>query len=282
MRYAFVAIAASFSAVASGYYLIAPLTSGASTVVDLQPKIKIVDVLTVANTINAGMPIAATDLASVKLLQDSLSEAFLAADEQTRDSLIGRIARVEIAKGLPLTLALLSETGEIGHLSTRVSAGMRAISVPVDSATGLNGLLQPGDRVDVVLTTNLAGLEAERRTVVSETMLRSVKVIAVGDRLTPSTAEDEDDGGSLQTATLEVNPKDAEKLIVALQIGALSLLLTPPGGSSLVDVPAGNGLDEGPATTQADVSRFYALDQNSLSHSVEVIRGRQQSPTGEE
>ena len=64
--------------------------------------------------------------------------------------------------------------GERGFLAAVLEPGMRAISVPIDEASGNAGLIFPGDQVDLILTQTI---EAARRPAgarrVSETVLKT-------------------------------------------------------------------------------------------------------------
>jgi pilus assembly protein CpaB len=102
---------------------------------------------------------------------------------------------------------------------------MRAMTVPVNAATGVAGFVFPGDRIDLVLTQTVKGDEGTALKA-SETILRNLRVLAT-DQSTDSTTSD--DGKTVvkafRTVTLEVTPKIAEKVAVAQTIGTLSLSL---------------------------------------------------------
>jgi pilus assembly protein CpaB len=103
---------------------------------------------------------------------------------------------------------------------------MRAVSVPVDEASSNAGLIFPGDRVDLIVTHSLdltgeAGVS--RR--VSETVLRDLRVIAMGRSLKGEAEADLTVGAQARTATLETSPAGAEKIALASELGKLSLSL---------------------------------------------------------
>ena len=60
-------------------------------------------------------------------------------------------------------------------------AGMRAISTPIREETAAGGFILPNDRVDVILSRKSRW--ATRTTTVSETVLRNVRVLAIGQTL---------------------------------------------------------------------------------------------------
>ena len=113
---------------------------------------------------------------------------------------------------------LVKSTGS-GFVSAVLSAGMRAISIPIEP-TGLNtagGFVLPNDRVDVMRAIRVG--ESGR----AEMVLADIRVIAIGRNLQdPQGPERAMQGAS---ATLEVTYEQARVLAVAQQTGALFLTL---------------------------------------------------------
>jgi pilus assembly protein CpaB len=140
--------------------------------------------------------------------------------------LIGTVVRNEITAGQPLTQGALIKPGERGFLAAALGPGMRAVTLPVSTTTGVAGFIFPGDRVDIVLTQTVTGGGDGPPLKVSETILRNLRILAT-DQRTSSTNEDgkpaEVKGAT--TVTVEATPKIAEKIAVAQTIGALSLSL---------------------------------------------------------
>ena len=66
---------------------------------------------------------------------------------------VGQVARQPIAKGAPLTTAnfVTSNTAQGNLVEQALKAGYRAMSVRVDQDSGVGTLIQPGDRVDMVI-----------------------------------------------------------------------------------------------------------------------------------
>jgi pilus assembly protein CpaB len=139
--------------------------------------------------------------------------------------LLGTVVRNEITAGQPLTNGALIKPGERGFLAAALGPGMRAVTVPVSATSGVAGFVFPGDRVDIVLTQEVAGGGEGPALKVSETVIRNIRVLATDQRMS---ANGEDGKPVVQrtgTVTLEATPKIAEKIAVAQTIGQLSLSL---------------------------------------------------------
>ena len=135
-------------------------------------------------------------------------------------SLIGTVVRNEITAGQPLTTGALIKPGERGFLAAALGPGMRAVTVAVSATSGVAGFVFPGDRVDMMLTRDVAGGGDGEPLKVTETILRNVRVLATDARTGASPGAQ-----PTSTVTLEATPKIAEKIAVAQTMGGLSLSL---------------------------------------------------------
>lgn len=100
--------------------------------------------------------------------------------------------------------------------------GMRAAAVRINDVSGVAGFIQPMDTVDVLITRQMPGADGKQAT---DVLIQAVKVIAIDQNAQGA------DGKPIvaKTATLEVNPMDAQKLALAQNVGSLSLVLRKPG-----------------------------------------------------
>jgi pilus assembly protein CpaB len=137
----------------------------------------------------------------------------------------GAVARQPLAAGQPITEAVIVRAGAAGYMAATVTAGMRAISVPVNAETGAGGFILPNDRVDILLTRQLPG---EGKSFESITILSDVRVLAV-DQTAHQGKDQETVVG--RTATLELTLKQAELVTRAKETGMLSLALRSIGDS---------------------------------------------------
>ncbi len=119
----------------------------------------------------------------------------------------------------PVLASKVSPSGGRAILSTIIDKDMRAVTISVNDVKGVAGFVQPGDRVDVLLTRNANGAPIDEQR--NDILLQNVKVLGVDQQ-----ADDKKDKPVVAKAvTLEVSPEDGQKLTLAGAIGNLSLAL---------------------------------------------------------
>lgn len=109
--------------------------------------------------------------------------------------------------------------------SARLAGGRRAITVPVDEVNSISGMLQPGDRIDLMLS---AKREAKPLLL---PLLQNVVILATGAQAVPANDDGSPGTGrrSYTTITLEVSPDEAQRVLAAREIGKIAALLRAPG-----------------------------------------------------
>jgi pilus assembly protein CpaB len=147
------------------------------------------------------------------------------APEADIQKLIGTVVRNPITAGQPLTKGALVGPNDRGFLAAALGPGMRAITVPVSNTTGVAGFIFPGDRVDMMLTQDVAGGGDGPPLKVTETVIRNLRVLATDQRIDSKNEEGKVVVKTFNTVTLEVTPRIAEKISVAQSLGSLSLSL---------------------------------------------------------
>lgn len=187
--------------------------------------------------------------------------------------IVGTVARRRIMANEPISPDALIRRGDRSVGSAVVSPGMRAISVPISAASASGGFIAPGDYVDVLLSisheikvVDESGKSAEGVAVTlpdgdsmvkytTETVMRNVRVLAIDQSL--ARAEDAGPADVGKTATVEVSPHDAEKLLTAGQLGSLTLVLR----SLVVDQSVQDEVDafEDPFNFMSDVATSRAV-----------------------
>ena len=115
-------------------------------------------------------------------------------------------------------------------LSADVKRQMRAMSINVNGAAAVSGMIKPNDHVDVIGTFNFPDDDGKikRGDPVTCTILQNVLVLATGKDTSKTQSRELGmvGGSNYSTVTLEVNPREAEMLAFAEQIkGRLILTL---------------------------------------------------------
>jgi len=133
-----------------------------------------------------------------------------------------RMALVSIAPNEPVLRARVTAPGQRAALSSMLDPGKRAVTVRVDDVRGVAGFIQPGDRVDVVLIRTEA--ESKLKEGYSDVILQYAKVLAI-DQIT---GERPEQPTIAKAVTLEVSSEEAQKILLATNVGRLTLMLRQP------------------------------------------------------
>ncbi len=141
----------------------------------------------------------------------------------------GDVALISIPAGTVLTASNVGTPAAVG-LPTRLKPGERAVSIPVDRVKSVSGLIQPGDRVDVLASVNKGpGIPPK-----TFTIIRGAMVLAINSELEQSAAAAAGstpppaDTSGAGTVTLGVTAAQADLLTVADINATLRLALRSP------------------------------------------------------
>jgi pilus assembly protein CpaB len=214
-----------------------------------------VDVLVAARGVPQGRILTDADLRWdpwPKETAESTHVILRIADKDIRAHLPGSATRRSLIAGEPITAAAVFNPGDgSGFMSQMIAPGKKAVGVTVTAASTASGFILPGDLVDVILTIDLQKAEVVLPSggrFASQTILRSVKVLAVDQSLDASEAKpakrrrsskkeeeaatpdtdavpQEDIAIVGKTVALEVTPVEAERVMAAQAAGTLSLSL---------------------------------------------------------
>lgn len=213
--------------------------------------------LTAQHSIPVGTPLREGDIGWREIPPGQIRPGQLLRGEVSETEFHGAITRRDFAMGEALMASELVKPNDRRFLAAVLRPSKRGISIPVDPHQSSSGLVLPGDYVDVILTQdfgdNIANIP---RRSVGETVVHSVRVIALDQLLGPATKAGNQMGAPgtesrpPKTMTLEVSEQQAERLMVAMQLGKLHVALRPLEGSGSV-LPK---LAAGPPTWASDVS----------------------------
>ena len=167
-------------------------------------------------------------------------------------------------------------------LSKQTPPGKRAVTLGLDSLTGVGGFIRPGDAVDVLWSFQApqAGESDGHGDLVTAILLQDVPVLAVGGQLAGGTSRardsrsrDDDTAGQSQgyTVTVGLNPQEAEVLLYARERGKIEVALRPhaPQEAQVAVRPADIGLIMETVMGQAPSSP----ESGPTQRSVEVFKG---------
>lgn len=188
---------------------------------------------------------------------DANVEGYFVDGQTDPASLVGKVVRVGLSIGQPVTQGNLVGPGEQGFLAAILKPGMRAVTVAVTDTSGVAGFVFPGDRVDLVMTHEIDTGEGPSRKA-AETILRNVRVLAIDQ----STNDQDNLPKLVRTVTMEVTPQLVEYVSVMGRIGQLSLSLRPlaeekPAAADAKMV-AGKAADGKPGDKTPDPAAAYA------------------------
>ena len=142
------------------------------------------NVVIAAQDISRGAVIPENGVILAPFPADAVVETMITGDVT---QVIGRYARQDIARGLPVTTGMI--TDEAGDLlgtgstaSVAIPPGYTAIAVPMNRLSGVAYALRDGDRVDVIGTMLMVDLDAD-----FQTILPNSSMILLGNNTAPLT-----------------------------------------------------------------------------------------------
>lgn len=188
-------------------------------------------------------------------------------EAELREVLTGKVAAGPISGNAVLTRSQWIEvSADVIPLATRIPSGKQALTVGTNNLAGVNGFVEPGDRVNLIVSVDLRvsllpeefsgiGVAPEETTEEGEVeeeiipytrfVMQGIPVLAVGRDIRPD--EDAPTEGSVDATTadtvpgeqpaedplnetiftLEVTPDQAERIVYAIQNGAIWMTLVP-------------------------------------------------------
>lgn len=184
-------------------------------------------VLVAAHNLSMGTLVSGSDMIWQPWPKKSVGAGMItkSADPGAVTDLSGSVTRSSFIQGEPMLKEKLVKGPNSGFLSAILPSGYRAVAINIDAQGGTTagGFILPNDRVDVILTKSVTGPNAGGTpSYVSETILRDIRVLAIGQNVQEKNAKRVVVGSN---ATLEVSLKDAEILVQAQRDGQLSLAL---------------------------------------------------------
>ncbi|MDN3651732.1 Flp pilus assembly protein CpaB [Thalassotalea ponticola] len=198
----------------------------------------------------------------VKTMQ--VSEKLLSEKSFTKtEDVIGLVVKSQLYPNDIVRNERVAEKGAGSALASLIAPNMRAISIRVNDVVGVSGFILPGNRVDVLMTSNRTG------TVQTEVVLENIKILAIDQRA----SSDENKPTIVRAVTVEVDLMQAEVLLSSRNQGSLQLALRNPNDESRTIIAS----DPEPVKAEAEIEQpvetekvIAAVDSR---RKVEVIKG---------
>jgi len=207
-------------------------------------EVRYVEVLMANANIPLGTRLTSDYLSWTPWPEDSVRPSLITNAEDDRpdamSELEGAIVRSQIFQGEPINEAKLVKAGDSGVLAAMLKPGMRAVTTRISVETAAGGFIQPGDRVDVLVTEtfnlqNNQSLDNNASGIIRDVvhianiLFENVQVLAIDQTYATDPEGEAYVIGS--TATFELSPDDAVLLQEAQSSGEISLTLRGINGS---------------------------------------------------
>jgi pilus assembly protein CpaB len=251
-------LGATVAAFGGAYVLINSAPAPPQQHVVQAPKLDADEVLVAAQDIPMGTAISDASVTWQMWPKAAISEYMIvkSSGPNVIDDVKGSLTRDAFIRGEPMRRDKLVKGGAGGFMSAILPAGMRAVAIKVDNSGDdyAGGFILPNDRVDLIKIYRDEQATKDRGVEVlgAQTILTNVKVLAIGQNVQEENGKKVVVGGN---ATLELDPQQAEQVILAERAGNANLHLAL---RSLVD-------SAGPAQTVGD-------DQDSGGSSLTIVR----------
>ena len=131
----------------------------------------------------------------------------------------GRVLISPVRANEPITEHKLAPNSiETGGVAAVLKPGKRAIAVKGDKVIGISGFINPGNRVDILVTIEDPKKKEEK----TKTILENILVLATGTQIQEN---EKGEPSPVDVYTLEVDPEDGERLALAAAEGRVQLAL---------------------------------------------------------
>ncbi|HTX51359.1 MAG TPA: Flp pilus assembly protein CpaB [Caulobacteraceae bacterium] len=137
-------------------------------------------------------------------------------------AMMGAIVREAIYAGEPITSSKVVRSGDSSYMAVRLPEGMRAYSLPLTVETGAGGFIEPGDRIDILSTHADPSHTGGGSSLVTETVLSNVPVLAIDQHTDTPKAGQAQPGA---TITLEIPAYAVPNVARARTLGGLTMAL---------------------------------------------------------
>jgi pilus assembly protein CpaB len=179
-------------------------------------------VLCASRDLDEGSELGDGMVAVCEIPEQFVTDSFIESSDATDPSVAipyGERLIIPLRKGDAILVSQF-ETTQDPSASRAIPARARAISVQVQERGSVNQLIRPGDHVDVVATFRTQ----DGKELIAKTILQNVIVLATGHATGTNPLRNGDDR-AYQHVALLVLPQEVEEIVLAEEIGTISLSL---------------------------------------------------------
>lgn len=177
------------------------------------------------------------------LVLRSVPREYVNQDVITQDTVerfVGKKLTRPVTKGTPLLQSFIAAY-EFKPFSTTIEPGTRAITLPIDEINSVSGMLIAGDKIDILVMTQAPTPEPGKTEMQLVPLMQDVTVQATGTTTQRELVAQTEYGsqkpnmrsGSYNTVTISVPPRDAQRVVLAQQLGRIVALLRRPDDPAL-------------------------------------------------
>ncbi|MBI3319383.1 MAG: Flp pilus assembly protein CpaB [Candidatus Omnitrophica bacterium] len=203
-----------------------------------------VEVVTASKDLPEGLVLESSHLKTA-LVPDKFVQPYAA---RAFKEVVGKVTLVPMAEGEELLVNKVRPPEEMAArgstLSSMMPQGKRAVTIAVDTLTGVGGFVRRGDIVDILWTLKLPAAGQGEGQVVTLTVFKDVPVLAIGPEVSGRSAESRgqktEAGLQQYLVTLALSPQETSFLLFAREQGRIQLSLRPKseGGTKVTIAPA--------------------------------------------
>ncbi len=150
-----------------------------------------------------------------------------------REEVRGAFARDRLLPGEQVLSSRLVYAETKSGMSYRVSTGHRALTLAVNSVSGVSGYILPGDRVDILVTMDVQDA-ANEETTMTAAVVENIRVLAAGAH----TQEQNREQLPADNITVEVPVAEVTRLVQASERGSIRFVLRPADEETTGNLPS--------------------------------------------
>lgn len=174
---------------------------------------EMVKILIAKVDIDPGVPLDKANIAFKDWPKDNVPEGAITSEEQFADHAL----KIRVSPNMPVLIPYLGPKGVVG-VGSLIPKGMNLVTLPVDLTQTHSGLLRPGSYVTISCAIEKPRGDGRTNTTI-KTVLKRVKVVAVGDRLAGTeVATKEGNAPEAKNISFVTYPRQAKLLYLAKQV----------------------------------------------------------------